>query len=234
MMPTSKSLVLKRDSEVLTESRWSVRTFREPWSAFPRHQAKPQQARGLCQWGSPSGPWLDEGFLGTTGTNLGVPASLGPVETGLCFWSTPCCETESRIYLKTVALPHNETLMSSLWMCLRALFLNDIVIYYLRQYSGWSAADSMKGILSSSGFRKQQVCYMEELRSTLQTSHKTTKWTDLLIEPEEMAVNGQACERDWRKREERDGFQIQFKACMRYNEASCSVFILMGQKHPEH
>lgn len=53
-----------------------------------------------------------------------------------------------------------------------------------------SAADSMKGILSSSGFRKQRGYYMKELKSTLQTSHKTTKWTDLLTEPEEMALNG--------------------------------------------
>lgn len=37
---------------------------------------------------------------------------------------------------------------------------------------------------------------MKGLKSTLQTSHKTTKWTDLLIEPEEMAVNGQTCKRD--------------------------------------
>lgn len=58
-----------------------------------------------------------------------------------------------------------------------------------------SAADSMKGILSSSGFKKQWGYYIKELKSTLQTSHKTTKWTDLLIEPEEMAVNGQTCER---------------------------------------
>lgn len=36
---------------------------------------------------------------------------------------------------------------------------------------------------------------MKELKSTLQTSHKTTKWTDLLIEPEEMAANGRTCER---------------------------------------
>lgn len=36
---------------------------------------------------------------------------------------------------------------------------------------------------------------MKKLKSTLQTSHKTTKWTDLPIEPEEMAVNRQTCER---------------------------------------
>lgn len=60
-----------------------------------------------------------------------------------------------------------------------------------------SAPDSMKGILSSSGFRKQWVYYMKELKSTLQTSHKTTKWIDLLIEPEEMAGNGQTCEKNW-------------------------------------
>lgn len=36
---------------------------------------------------------------------------------------------------------------------------------------------------------------MKEIKFTLQTSHKTTKWTDLLIEPEEMALNGQTCER---------------------------------------
>lgn len=36
---------------------------------------------------------------------------------------------------------------------------------------------------------------MKEIKFTLQTSHKTTKWTDLLIEPEEMTLNGQTCER---------------------------------------
>lgn len=52
----------------------------------------------------------------------------------------------------------------------------------------------MKGILSFSGFWKQGGFYMKELEATLQTSHKTTKWTDLLIEPEELA--GQTCEKD--------------------------------------
>lgn len=59
-----------------------------------------------------------------------------------------------------------------------------------------SAPDSMKGILSSAGFRKHPGYSMKKLKSTLQTSHKTTERTDLLIEPEEMAVNGQTCERD--------------------------------------
>lgn len=35
---------------------------------------------------------------------------------------------------------------------------------------------------------------MKELKSTLQTSHKTTKWTDLLNEPEGKAENGETCE----------------------------------------
>lgn len=52
----------------------------------------------------------------------------------------------------------------------------------------------MKGILSFSGFWKQWGFCMKELQATLQTSHKTTKWTDLLTEPEESA--GRTCEKD--------------------------------------
>lgn len=58
----------------------------------------------------------------------------------------------------------------------------------------------MKGSLYSSGFRKHWGYYMKEHKATLQTGHKTTKWTDLLIEPEEMSPNWQTCEREWRKK----------------------------------
>ncbi len=50
-------------------------------------------------------------------------------------------------------------------------------------------------------------------KSTLQTSHKTTKWTDLLTEPEEMAANGQTCERLIKKMQETTDLH-DFRACV--------------------
>lgn len=51
------------------------------------------------------------------------------------------------------------------------------------------ASNSMKGILYSSGFPKHGGYYMKEHKATLQTSHKTPEWTDLLIGPEEMSLS---------------------------------------------
>lgn len=69
---------------------WMHLTFLQLGCSFLLHQAKPQQERALYPSGSPSGPWLNEGFLGATGRNLNNPLSSVLVGKGLWFWSTLC------------------------------------------------------------------------------------------------------------------------------------------------
>lgn len=185
-------------------------TFHGLWSSFPPRQAGSQPEKGLYRLGSPSGPWLNEGFLGTTGRNLENPASLVQAGMVLCFWSTPCswaraCKLVSELLQLWHRQPNEDcrNWVGLVYSCMLAwtfseniseLFLLSQTIIWLKlkvHQTAWKESflpqvlDSSEAITwkSSSPLCKQV---------TRQPSGQIYS-----LSPEEMAPNGQTCERDW-------------------------------------
>lgn len=149
-------------------------TFHGLWSSSPLHQAEPQPETGLDRWVFPVGPWLDGGLLDTTGTGLRTPASLVLEETGLCFWRRPCGRRGiAEAWVRSAAVRAGPVMgegVSAIW---------DISL----------VRDSVRSRQHKLIPLFLRFLKTLGLKSTL-GSHKTTKRTDLLIEPEEMSMKG--------------------------------------------
>lgn len=160
-------------------------TFHGPWSLLLPRRAEPRPARGRYQWGSPSVPWSNEGFLGTTGRDPASPGFSVLAGLVLCFWSTPCSWTKEFKFLLRVASSFLKKTIVLKWLGLffhsrTCVFLSLCFcncLFYLRQFSDWKSKCSSEHERNPFFIRfPQWGSYMWE--SSLQTSHKTTQWTD--------------------------------------------------------